>query len=114
MAKDQAILSQLAACTLIPDEPPVFQSGRGHLYQEALDTLVAKGLAYSCACSRSDIEQALAAQGRPRLRGVEMPYPGTCRSKGLPLVDGCGWRVRLDDREEKEQMSVTHREVRVE
>ena len=36
-----AILQQLAACGLLPDEPPVCQSQRGALYQQALDRLVA-------------------------------------------------------------------------
>ncbi len=45
----------------------------------ALDRLVDAGWAYPCACTRSDIEAALAAQGRPKARGGELVYPGTCR-----------------------------------
>jgi Glutamyl- and glutaminyl-tRNA synthetases len=63
---DQVILRQLAACGLVPDEAPVWQSQREPLYQSALDRLVTSHRAYPCACSRQDIEQALAAQGRPR------------------------------------------------
>ena len=46
------ILHQLATCGLLPDQPPVWQSRRGALYQQALDTLVAQTQAYPCACSR--------------------------------------------------------------
>ena len=34
------ILAQLAACGLVPDEAPVWQSTRGSSYQQALDRLV--------------------------------------------------------------------------
>ncbi|WP_084651483.1 tRNA glutamyl-Q(34) synthetase GluQRS [Ottowia thiooxydans] len=75
----ELILNQLAACGMHPDEPPVRQSLRGVLYQQALDELVVQRLAYPCACSRKEIEQAQAARGVARLRGGELPYPGTCR-----------------------------------
>ncbi|WBY01559.1 tRNA glutamyl-Q(34) synthetase GluQRS [Ramlibacter tataouinensis] len=93
---DREILRQLAACGLQPDEPPVWQSARGGLYQAALDRLVAAGQAYPCACSRKEIEQALAAQGRPRRRGEEAPYPGTCR-QGLRGRAARAWRLRVPD-----------------
>jgi glutamyl-Q tRNA(Asp) synthetase len=93
---DATILAQLAACGLTPDEAPVWQSTRGALYQAALDRLVAQGHAYPCACSRKDIEQALAAQGRPRTRGHEAPYPGTCRH-GLRGRAPRAWRLRVPD-----------------
>ena len=75
----QKILEQLAACGLVPDEAPVYQSRRGALYQQALDQLVAAGLAYPCGCTRQDIDRALAASGRTRQRHGELVYPGTCR-----------------------------------
>ncbi|MBH1963196.1 MAG: tRNA glutamyl-Q(34) synthetase GluQRS [Comamonadaceae bacterium] len=75
----ELILNQLAACGLQPDEPPAFQSKRGAIYQQALDQLSARKLAYPCACSRKEIEQAQAARGVVRTRGNELPYPGTCR-----------------------------------
>ncbi len=77
---DRVILGQLDACGLVPDEPPRWQSTRGAAYQGALDRLVAGGWAYPCACTRSDIERALAAQGRAKPRGGELVYPGTCRA----------------------------------
>jgi len=89
----EIILRQLAACGLVPDEEPVWQSPRGPLYQSALDQLVSEGLAYPCACSRKDIEQALAARGHPRARHAELVYPGTCRS-GLGGRPARAWRFR--------------------
>ncbi len=87
------ILQQLAACGLIPDEAPVRQSLRGALYQQALDQLVQEGHAYPCACSRKDIELALAAQGRAHERHAELVYPGTCRG-GLDGRPARAWRLR--------------------
>ena len=90
---DHLILQQLAACGLVPDAPPVWQSQRGALYQSALDQLIASGSAYACACSRRDIEDALAALGRSRERHAELVYPGTCRA-GLRGRPARGWRFR--------------------
>jgi len=89
---DQTILEQLAQCGLLPDEPPVYQSQRGALYQQALDSLVARGLAYPCACTRQDIARALAASGQARERHGELVYPGTCRS-GLHGRPARAWRL---------------------
>ena len=76
---DTLILAQLAACGLLPDEPPLWQSTRGALYQAALDSLVARRWAYPCDCSRGDIEAVWAARGITRARHGELAYPGTCR-----------------------------------
>jgi glutamyl-Q tRNA(Asp) synthetase len=76
----ETILRQLATCGLHPDDAPAWQSQRGDLYQEALDTLTGRGLAYPCGCSRKDIEEALKALGRPHERNAELVYPGTCRT----------------------------------
>ena len=92
---DQFILSQLAACGLMPDEAPVWQSQRTTHYRAALDRLVASGHAYPCACSRKDIEAAQAARGTLRQRGAELPYPGTCRPEhgGLNGRAPRAWRL---------------------
>ncbi len=90
----QIILQQLADCGLLPDEAPVWQSSRGHLYQLALDQLVKQGRAYACACSRKDIEQAIAAQGLQRERHGELVYPGTCRA-GLGARPARAWRFKV-------------------
>jgi glutamyl-Q tRNA(Asp) synthetase len=91
----ETILQQLADCTLVPDEIPVWQSQRGSLYQAALDQLVNEGRAYPCACSRKDIERALAAQGRSVERHAELAYPGTCRT-GLDGRAPRAWRLRVE------------------
>ena len=77
---DALILEQLSRCGLLPDEPPVWQSQRGALYQAALDRLIVQGWAYPCGCSRSDVQAALAARGVARERHADLVYPGTCRS----------------------------------
>lgn len=87
---DALILSQLAACQLLPDEEPVWQSRRGALYEVALDRLVAAGQAYPCACSRSEI-----ALAQPARRHGELIYPGTCRH-GLHGRPARAWRLRTD------------------
>lgn len=92
---DRIILSQLAACGLHPDETPVCQSQRGHLYQEALDKLITQGLAYPCSCTRQDIALALAANGQTRPRHGELVYPGTCR-QGLKGRAPRAWRFLTD------------------
>jgi glutamyl-Q tRNA(Asp) synthetase len=92
---DQTILQQLAACGLHPDEPPAWQSQRTALYQQALDTLLAKQLAYPCGCSRKDIEKALQRSGLEKPRHGELVYPGTCRN-GLQGKEGRSWRLRTD------------------
>lgn len=92
----EIILQQLADLSLLPDEAPAWKSQRGALYQEALDRLVAQELACPCACSRKDIESALAAQGHPRERHGELRYPGICRD-GLHGLHGQlarAWRLR--------------------
>jgi len=89
------ILQQLAACGLVPDAPPVAQSTRGALYQQALDALIHTRWAYPCACSRKDIEAACAAHGQPRQRHAELVYPGTCRT-GLRGRPARAWRMRTD------------------
>jgi glutamyl-Q tRNA(Asp) synthetase len=89
---DALILDQLTRCGLTPDEPPVWQSQRGALYQAALDKLIADGHAYGCACSRKEIAEAAG----PRARNGELVYPGTCRegTHGRPVR---AWRLRTDN-----------------
>ena len=89
---DQQILTQLAACGLTSDEPVLWQSQRSSAYQQALDTLVASTLAYPCACSRKDIEAALATAGMEKPRNGELVYPGTCRY-GLQGRAARAWRL---------------------
>ena len=88
---DRTILELLAACGLVADEAPLYQSQRAATYQQALDQLVAAGLAYPCGCTRQDIARALAASGQARRRHGELVYPGTCR-QGLNGRPARAWR----------------------
>jgi glutamyl-Q tRNA(Asp) synthetase len=92
---DHTILNQLAACGLHPDAPPVWQTQRTGLYQQALQQLAGMGLAYPCACSRKDIEAVLARNGHTKTRNAELIYPGTCRD-GLHGKTGRAWRLKAD------------------
>ncbi|MCE2908734.1 MAG: tRNA glutamyl-Q(34) synthetase GluQRS, partial [Burkholderiaceae bacterium] len=93
----EAILAQLAACGLHPDEPVWWQHARGEAYAAALQRLRAAGLAYDCGCTRADIDAALAAAGRPHERFGERVYPGTCRA-GLRGRAPRAVRLRVDGR----------------
>ena len=91
---DQIILGQLAACGLHPDEPVLWQSTRDSAYAQALQQLAEAGAAYPCACTRADIDRALAAQGVVHERFAERVYPGTCRPergglRGRPARGRC-------------------------
>ncbi len=90
---DRLILDQLAQCGLHPDEPPLWQSARGSLYEQALVTLQHSGWAYGCACSRKQIAEALQALGVSSERHGELVYPGTCRA-GLHGRTARAWRLR--------------------
>lgn len=50
-----AQLRTLTAFGLVSDGPVVRQSARHELYRAALDRLLARGLAFPCRCSRSDL-----------------------------------------------------------
>ncbi len=64
------IIDDLERFGLVPDGPVLFQSSRFDAYQDAVEHLLEKGLAYHCGCSRKDLSES----GR---------YTGTCRS-GIP------------------------------
>jgi glutamyl-tRNA synthetase/glutamyl-Q tRNA(Asp) synthetase len=108
---DAAILEDLAWLGFVADGPPVRQSARGDIYTQALEELQRRGLAYVCACTRSDIERtglkacatsdaqtpAEVPVAQPfRAADSELRYPGTCRDRGLRDTAGLGLRVRLD------------------
>jgi glutamyl-Q tRNA(Asp) synthetase len=89
---DAEIFRQLAACGLVPDAPPMYQSQRSTHYQAALDQLITQSAAYPCVCSRKDIEAAWLARGIDKPRHGELVYPGTCRH-GLPAGQAArAWR----------------------
>ncbi len=88
---DLALLQQLAACGLQPDEPVLWQSQRADIYQAALNNLIANRWAYPCGCSRKDIEDAQQVQ---RERHQAAVYPGTCR-EGLHGKPARAWRFNV-------------------
>jgi len=75
----EVILRQLDALGLRPDEAPLWQSTRDDAYDRALAHLSGAGWTYPCGCTRKDIADALARDGRVRARNAELVYPGTCR-----------------------------------
>lgn len=93
----EGIARQLAACGLLPDEAPLAQSARGAAYARALEHLQQAGLAYPCACTRSEIAARCAQIGVHAARGEELPYPGTCRPEagGLRGREGRAWRLHV-------------------
>lgn len=95
---DAAILAQLDACGLTPDEPVAWQSQREAAYATTLQRLIDTGWAYPCACTRQDIEAAWNARGVPRERHAARPYPGTCRPEhgGLRGRPARAWRLHVD------------------
>ncbi len=95
LGADQTILQQLAACGLVPDAAPLYQSLSGALYQAALDLLINAGVAFPCACTRQDIAHALHASGQAQPRHGEIAYPGTCRN-GLQGRQARSWRLKTD------------------
>ena len=91
----ELILQQLGQCGLVPDGLPVYQSQRSGIYQQALQALVQRGLAYRCSCTRKQIEAVLAQHGTGKARHGELVYPGTCRSAPHSATTGA-WRLRTD------------------
>ena len=90
----QTILTQLARCRLLADEPPLWQSARSAVYARALQRLLDAGKAYPCGCTRSEIEAQGDALGDSRLPGRERVYPGTCRD-GLKGKSARSFRLRV-------------------
>jgi glutamyl-Q tRNA(Asp) synthetase len=80
----QAIIVTLATLGLESDGPILRQSDRSAHYSAALQQLHAKGVAYRCSCSRSDIT------------GI---YSGHCRDLNISSHDAA-WRLRLPDQPE--------------
>ncbi|MGA0856263.1 MAG: tRNA glutamyl-Q(34) synthetase GluQRS, partial [Burkholderiaceae bacterium] len=93
------ILDQLRAHGLQSDGPVMHQSTRHQAYQEALQRLIDQGLAFGCSCSRSQLEQDLAAGLTRRNADGEILYSGRCRSKPSGEQAGAqpsqqAWRFR--------------------
>lgn len=87
------IIDALAQLGLESDAAIEYQSRNGARYLAAFEELRRNGCVYACACSRADIDAAIAARpGWPV--GV---YPGTCAQRGLAEPQARAWRFRVDD-----------------
>jgi glutamyl/glutaminyl-tRNA synthetase len=103
---ERAILDDLDWLGFAPDVYPTaaFRSGpcqgrqsdREEIYRAAVQRLVRANVVFACECTRRALTAVPGSEP-----GHEIRYPGTCREKRLPLIDGYGWRVRLDDAIEK-------------
>jgi glutamyl-tRNA synthetase len=72
----QVILDGLAWLGLDADEPAIYQTQRFARYQQVIDTLLEKGQAYRCYCSKERLEALRATQ----LENKQKPrYDGHCR-----------------------------------
>ena len=67
--------ADLAAMGVVSDEEPVFQSDRFDLYHAAIQSLIDRGLTYTCFCSRREVREASQAP-----HGAPHEYTGTCRN----------------------------------
>lgn len=106
---ERAQLDDLRALGLDWDEPPVRQSDRTALYEQAIASLQAQGRLYPCFCTRAEIREAASA---PHGALPEGGYPGTCRAlsesererriaAGRPFalrVDAGAERIEFEDR----------------
>lgn len=72
------------------------QSDRDAIYREAFEILREQGLVYACDCSRRLAAISGAPASRPAGEPAELRYLDLCRDKHLPLIDGYGWRVRIE------------------
>ena len=88
------ILHQLSLCGLHSDSEVIYQSHRNTLYEQARNRLIAKGLAYPCACTRKEIEEQQATLGLSLERHKSAVYPGTCRN-GLHDKPARAWRFNV-------------------
>ena len=89
-----SILHQLSLCGLHSDSEVIYQSQHNTLYAQALNDLIAKGLAYPCTCSRKEIEEQQASLGLSLERHKSAVYPGTCRN-GLHGKPARAWRFNV-------------------
>lgn len=72
-------LSDLGRVGIDSDTPPVWQSERFALYEDAIRKLGEMDLVYECYCSRREVSEAVAAP-----HGTVTTYPGTCRDLDEP------------------------------
>ncbi|MHB0774659.1 tRNA glutamyl-Q(34) synthetase GluQRS [Halomonas sp. WWR20] len=79
----ETILRQLEAFGLYWDGAVRYQHDRHAAYQEALERLIASGMAYPCSCSRKEWRE-------------HAVYPGWCRDGPRRPERPLAWRLRSD------------------
>ncbi len=90
---EAAVLEGMKWLGLDWDEGPFRQSERSERHREAIESLIAKGRAYRCICTRESLEERKARDVAAGAKGI---YDGRCRD--LALGPDCGEhtvRVRL-------------------
>lgn len=92
-ASAAAILRTLEALGFEWDGEVMVQSRRKARYRELLDSLVAAGRAYPCACTRRELA------GAPLAHDGAAIYPGTCRHGLAPGKSPRAWRLRVGEGE---------------
>ena len=92
---ERGILEDLDWLGYVPDIDGGRQSDRDAVYRDAVEVLGAQKLVYACGCTRKEIEKR-GVESEERTEFAELRYDGFCRSRGLPLVNGYGWRVQMD------------------
>jgi glutamyl-tRNA synthetase len=75
---DRGLIQDLQFLGLDWDQGPVYQSARSSEYQFAIDSLLNRGLAYPCVCSRREVDLASSA---PHAEDGSAIYPGACRGR---------------------------------
>lgn len=91
---DQHILASLQRCGMQWDGEVTWQTRRTHLYDAALEQLLANGAAYPCSCSRKEIADSQLRLGQS---GAGLVYPGTCRTGLAPGKKARAMRLRVPD-----------------
>ena len=99
-----AQLQALSAFGLQHDGAITYQSRRGHLYRNALNLLLAQGMAFECHCSRADLA---ASDGIHRRCVATMPRRDPAIR--LRVVDGC--EIGFDDLVHGRQVQRLDRDV---
>ena len=88
---EENIITGLHDIGLKPDEDPVRQSERKHLYLDAAHRIIESGQGYYCNCSPERLEELRNAQMKA---GKKPMYDGKCRDKGLEKSENTVLRLK--------------------
>ena len=88
---EKNILDGLEMIGLVPDENPVKQSERGHLYLSAAQKIVDLGLGYYCDCQPERLEKL---RNQQQKAGKKPMYDGKCRERNLSKSENTVLRLK--------------------